>query len=131
MQVEQPWPQATDHRSPRDQRGDPLHVATGTSRARRASRIRTAVVSQVGEASSGAASSKDTYLQARYQRIASRRGKKPAVVAVGHGILTAIWHMISNDAVRRRHGLLERQLGLLEFFVGIVPHSHIIQEGLP
>lgn len=51
----------------------------------------------LGEAASRAARSKDTYLQARYRRIASRRGKKRAVVAVGHSILTAIWHLISND----------------------------------
>ncbi|WP_218105633.1 transposase [Micromonospora inyonensis] len=51
----------------------------------------------LGEAGAGAARSKDTYLQARYRRIASRRGKKRALVAVGHSILTAIWHMISND----------------------------------
>jgi transposase len=51
----------------------------------------------LGEAGSGAARSKDTYLQARYRRIASRRGKKRALVAVGHSILTAAWHMIAND----------------------------------
>jgi hypothetical protein len=37
------------------------------------------------------------YLQARYRRLAARRGKKRALVAVGPGILIAIWHMLSND----------------------------------
>jgi len=52
----------------------------------------------LGEAGASAARSKDTYLQSRYRRIAARRGKKRALVAVGHSILTAIWHLISNDA---------------------------------
>lgn len=52
----------------------------------------------LGEAGDGAARGKDTYLQSRYRRIAARRGKKRALVAVGHGILVAAWHMISNDA---------------------------------
>jgi transposase len=50
-----------------------------------------------GEAGASAARSKDTYLQSRYRRIAARRGKKRALVAVGHSILTAVWHLISND----------------------------------
>jgi transposase len=51
----------------------------------------------LGEAGAAAARSKNTYLQARYRRIASRRGKKRALVAVGHSILTAAWHMITNE----------------------------------
>ncbi|WP_426502958.1 transposase [Dactylosporangium sp. McL0621] len=51
----------------------------------------------LGEAAASAGRSKDTYLQARYRRIASRRGTKRAVVAVGHSILIATWHMITNN----------------------------------
>jgi transposase len=51
----------------------------------------------LGEAGTAVARSKDTYLQARYRRIASRRGKKRALVAVGHSILIAVWHMLTND----------------------------------
>ena len=43
-----------------------------------------------------AANSKDTYLNAQYRRIASRRGGKRAAVAVGHSILTICYHMIKN-----------------------------------
>jgi hypothetical protein len=35
--------------------------------------------------------------QAQYRRLAGRRGKKRALVAVGHTILVACWHMISNE----------------------------------
>jgi transposase len=52
----------------------------------------------LGLAATAAARSKDTYLASRYKRIAIRRGKKRALVAVGHTILTSIWHMFTNDA---------------------------------
>ena len=51
----------------------------------------------LGEAAASAARTKNTYLQTRYRRLAARRGKKRALVAVGHSILIAIWHMLSND----------------------------------
>ena len=44
-----------------------------------------------------AARSKDTYLAAKYRRIASRRGPVKAIVALEHALL-AIWHMITNGA---------------------------------
>jgi transposase len=50
----------------------------------------------LGEAAAAAARSNNTYLQARYRRIASRHGKKRALVALGHNILIAIWHMLTN-----------------------------------
>jgi len=51
----------------------------------------------LGEAATAAARTKNTYLQARYRRIAARRGTKRAVVAVGHTILTSAWHMITAE----------------------------------
>ncbi|PRY21297.1 transposase [Pseudosporangium ferrugineum] len=52
----------------------------------------------LGEAAAAGSRTKNTYLQARYRRIVTRRGKKRALVAVGHSILTAIWHMLTNDS---------------------------------
>ncbi|MFE6946627.1 IS110 family RNA-guided transposase [Streptomyces chartreusis] len=52
----------------------------------------------LGLAATAAARSKNTYLASRYKRIAIRRGKKRALVAIGHTILTSIWHMLTNDA---------------------------------
>jgi transposase len=43
-----------------------------------------------------AVNSKNTYLNSLYKRIASRRGAKRAIVAVGHAILTICYHMIKN-----------------------------------
>jgi transposase len=42
----------------------------------------------------------DTFLGARYRRVASRRGKRRALVAVGNSLLTITWHLLSDpDAV--------------------------------
>ncbi|MDQ3899913.1 MAG: transposase, partial [Actinomycetota bacterium] len=43
----------------------------------------------LGEAAAAASRSKNTYLSARYRRLSARRGKKRAMVAVGHDILLA------------------------------------------
>jgi transposase len=51
----------------------------------------------LGQAAVGAARTKDTYLAARYRRLVARRGKKRALVAVEHSMLTAVWHMFTHD----------------------------------
>lgn len=47
------------------------------------------------EVAHAAAHTKNTYLSALYRRIASRRGAKIAMIAVGHAILVIIYHMLS------------------------------------
>ena len=42
----------------------------------------------------------DTFLGERYRRIARRRGKKKAIVAVGRSILVIIWHLLSDPEAR-------------------------------
>jgi transposase len=42
-----------------------------------------------------AAKTKDTYLAAQYRRIAARRGKKRALIAVGHTALVMIYHILT------------------------------------
>jgi transposase len=51
----------------------------------------------LGQVASSASWSKGTYLNARYKRIASRRGKKRALVALEHTVLVSVWHMFTND----------------------------------
>ncbi|MEU6258654.1 IS110 family transposase [Streptomyces sp. NPDC047043] len=51
----------------------------------------------LGLAALGAARNKDTYLQARYKRLTARRGPMKALVAVEHSIITAIWHMLTDN----------------------------------
>ncbi len=50
----------------------------------------------LGIAAMSASRSKDTYLAAKFRRIASRRGPIKAIVALEHAMLLAIWHMITN-----------------------------------
>ena len=52
----------------------------------------------LGTAAMAAARTKDdTYLGARYRRLAPRLGKPKAIVAIEHSILTAVWHMLTDD----------------------------------
>jgi len=49
----------------------------------------------LGEAATSAART-DTFLGERFRRIARRRGKKRATVAVGRSILTIVWQLLSD-----------------------------------
>jgi transposase len=51
----------------------------------------------LGEAGAAATRTIGTYLSARYRRLASRRGKKRAKVAIGHDILIAAWYVMHDD----------------------------------
>jgi transposase len=53
----------------------------------------------LGEAAVCAART-NTFLGERYRRIARRRGKKKAIVAVGRSILVIVWHLLSDDTTR-------------------------------
>jgi len=44
-----------------------------------------------------AARTKDTYLSALYHRLAARRGKKRAIMAVAHSIVVSAFHMLSRN----------------------------------
>jgi hypothetical protein len=49
------------------------------------------------EAAQAAGRTKHTYLGAQYRRLAGRRGKKRAAVAVGHSILVIIYHLLTEE----------------------------------
>jgi len=90
----------------------------------------------LGEAAVGAART-NTFLGERYRRIAKRRGKKRALVAVGRSILVIVWHLLADpdstfhdlgpgfhntrtatDRQRRNH---VRQLEALGYTVSLEP----------
>ena len=89
----------------------------------------------LGEAATATALT-HTHLGARYRRLAKRRGKNRAKLAVGHSLLTAAWHMITTDSPhhdlgedhytrrinpdRRRHHLIT-QLEQLGYTVTLTP----------
>lgn len=61
-----------------------------------------------------ASKTKDTYLAAQYRRIAARRGKKRALVALGHTILVIVYHILTRRQPYHELGVayfdqLERQ----------------------
>ncbi len=51
----------------------------------------------LSQAAWAASHTKNTYLNAQYHRIARRRGKKRAVVALSHTLLTIIYHMLDQQ----------------------------------
>jgi hypothetical protein len=46
------------------------------------------------EAAWGASRTKNTFYSARYHRLAARRGKKRAVMAVAHSILKSVYYVL-------------------------------------
>jgi transposase len=48
------------------------------------------------EAAHGAMRTKDTYLSAQGKRLGARRGKRRAVVAIGHSILVIVYHVLKH-----------------------------------
>jgi transposase len=52
-----------------------------------------------------AAKTRDTYLAAQYRRIAARRGKKRALIALGHTILVIIYHLLTRREPYRDLGV--------------------------
>jgi len=62
--------------------------------------LRTTLV-QVGWAASH---TKGTYVASQYRRLAGRRGKKRALIAVGHTILVVIYHMLKDQLTYKELG---------------------------
>jgi transposase len=47
---------------------------------------------------------KDSYFQAQYRRLAARRGKKRAILAVAHSLLVVIYHMLKTGSTYKDLG---------------------------
>jgi transposase len=58
------------------------------------------------EAAQAAARTRRSYLAAQYHRLAGRRGKKKALVAVGHSILVIAYHLLTEQTDYRELGAL-------------------------
>jgi transposase len=52
------------------------------------------LVTALTQAAWAASHTKNTYLSAQYRRLAARRGRKKAIVAVAHSILIIAYHLI-------------------------------------
>ncbi len=71
------------------------HQSGGKRYSGRTTKGNRAIRAILTQAAWAASRTKDTYLKARYQRLAARRGKKRAIVAIARSILVSIWHMLS------------------------------------
>ena len=47
---------------------------------------------------------KNTFYHARYHKLAARRGKKRALIAVGHSILKSVYHILSDKCEYKELG---------------------------
>ena len=56
------------------------------------------------EAGWGASKTKNTYLRSKYDGLAGRRGKKRALIALGHKILCASYFIIKNKEAYKELG---------------------------
>lgn len=57
------------------------------------------------QAATSASRTKGTYFNAMYHRLAARRGKNKAIVAVAHAILVVIYHVLKADSSYRELGI--------------------------
>ena len=64
----------------------------------------TSLKSTLVECAKAASRSKDTYLAAQYKRIAARRGKNKAAIAVGHSILVISYSILKNNTEYKNLG---------------------------
>ncbi|MDR0295829.1 MAG: hypothetical protein LBH91_06595 [Prevotellaceae bacterium] len=58
----------------------------------------------ITEAAWVATRTKNTFYSAKYQRLAAIRGKKRALIAVGHSILKSVYYILSTSTVYRELG---------------------------
>jgi transposase len=75
------------------------HESAGKSKKGTARRGDSWLQRHLAIAAMAAARTKGTYLASQYHRLAPRRGKMRARKAVGHTILVAAWHILSNPEV--------------------------------
>lgn len=68
--------------------------SAGRNRSARTAKANRYLKSALVQAAHAAGRSKDNYLAAQYRRLAARRGKKRAAVAVAHSILVIAYHII-------------------------------------
>jgi transposase len=73
------------------------HGSVGKARHGTARHGNTWLQRHLAVAAMSAARTRDTYLAAQYKRLITRRGKRRARKALGHSILIAAWHMLTND----------------------------------
>lgn len=72
------------------------HKSAGKRYSGRTTKGNRTLASLMVQAAWSAVRTKDTFLKARYHRLAARRGKQRAIVAIAHSMLVSAWHMLTN-----------------------------------
>jgi transposase len=80
------------------------HESAGKRRTGKTCKGNKALGVALNQAAHAAARTKATYLSAQYHRLAGRRGKKKAIVAVAHSILVIAFHLIKRREAYRELG---------------------------
>jgi transposase len=114
-----------------------LHASAGKNTPTGAPKANKWLRAALGDAATACART-PTHLGHRYRRLAARRGRNRAKLAVGHSILTAAWHMITTDSPHhdlgpdhylrhhdpaRHRRQLTHQLEQLGYTVTLTPHD--------
>jgi transposase len=71
--------------------------SAGKRRSGKTTKGNKALSTALNQAAHAASHTKDTYLSAQYRRLAARRGKKKAIVALEHTILVIAYHLIKRQ----------------------------------
>lgn len=85
------------------------------------------------EAAWAASRTKNTFYSAKYHRLAARRGKKRALIAVGHSLLKSVYHVLKDNCEykelggeyldkkqeKKRKDYLKKELEKLGYKVGL------------
>lgn len=80
------------------------HESAGKRRSGKTRRGNKPLGAALNQAAHAAARTKNTYFNAQYHRLAARRGKKKAIVAVMHSILVIAYHLIQRREPYRELG---------------------------
>jgi transposase len=80
------------------------HESAGRQRSSKTRQGNSALTTILVQAAHGAVHTKNTYLAAQYHRIAARRGRKRAIMAVAHSILVIGYHLVQRNEPYRELG---------------------------
>lgn len=80
------------------------HESAGKNRSAKTNKGNRYLKTTLVQAAHTVKASRDTYLGAQYRRLAARRGKKRAAVAVAHTILIIAYHILKNETVYHELG---------------------------
>lgn len=75
------------------------HQSGGKRYSGRTTKGNRTLTSMLVQCAHAAVRTQGTFFKARYHRLAARRGKKRAIMAIAHSMLKAIWHMLTTGEV--------------------------------